>query len=1185
MCRIAFYRKLREVLFMTTINNSNYDPYYWQRMQGNSSSPTTTVVTSATAPTSSSQSTTPKSISKDLHIPTPVYPDSSVIIPSNGDGTVTIKTPDGREVKFEYPSWEEFFKEEVLADFIKKAQRRQGSCYTDYRNLNIKSFGAPIAFVSMDANNDIVISDDTVKDLCAYIDYLVEEDLLNVDETKEKSQGYNKYLTLLNISEDEAHYMTPKLAKEKLNEFYKNIGNGEKDTNGNYKVPADMYYTYIAENYFDPNYFMNPLESNNLIFMQSATDLGRMYIEYCASKFSYALDKNFTQSQGAYATSSLLYGKIDDGYAAVQGGHFNTRNLQDFPAVVSFLEKDDENGQKLAQMICKAAGVNEDDSDAIKRNKLLNFGKKFLAAKTDSTSSRKFDKMILIAYLNTQGYNDPALYPEKPQMEGATGSFDYSGVSRINDKILTSFNDYEDYEVLYKEVLKLCPQMQEYIKSAINQIGGTYDKKNVQYYLNNFITQAIEAATNPSAKIQGSRPETLKDVFEYVKQLIDEELAQSDAYSMTASNLKELLTGTHKNTLDWRDRELKDFISMLDVPQDKKLPSYFEGYSYAYKPNDAVCEIETYSQYQKLELKELYPQLSDEQIQQILEGKDDYIKEQYAKYKAEGIHSAELFHKLLHDYRNACLADAKAQVGQVTQGSEQSSLDSVQSYTWDEIVEYLDKFEEGSRIDDHRKQQFIATFFDEQNGSFTIKSNISFDNLEIKTLEDIKQILIREDHSITNPESDGRYYGKPEPVVVTDDKIKNCGYNFLPEEIEIYFDKNEKGEYVLKSPVIRENSSNGFSYAFYTFEDFVTFLKGGNTAARTMTNYVKPWGPAHTAGSTNILTPQGKADGVYTKEDFENTNWYHIRELSENKKYASSGWNVMMFTKKTQSGHYVLDKELISKYFSEEDFLNVEGNDINKLAALIIKGIDEGALSVPAPVIETKPPIDEPSGEEPSVTEPPTDEPSVEEPPVTEPEPEIPSWQVPMVNAAKEKGYQATDITGKYTYTDESGTSYVCIWDPIGQNFMNFVTATPQPETEPEFTEDDKTIAPTVDGFYAEAVVAASKEEYEITDDFGVFKKDGKQYEYDIEKEEFIEYNPLESYYSQFDENGFAIKKTLRNIHVESLRRAAELGYSPTNRIGIFEKDGKQYKYDADDHKFVLIKTKEPETKPEEDES
>jgi hypothetical protein len=88
------------------------------------------------------------------------------------------------------------------------------------------------------------------------------------------------------------------------------------------------------------------------------------------------LDKNFTQSQGAYATSSLLYGKIDDGYAAVQGGHFNTRNLEDFPAVVSFLEKDDENGQKLAQMICKAAGVNEDDSDAIKKNKLLNFGKK-----------------------------------------------------------------------------------------------------------------------------------------------------------------------------------------------------------------------------------------------------------------------------------------------------------------------------------------------------------------------------------------------------------------------------------------------------------------------------------------------------------------------------------------------------------------------------------------------------------------------------------------------------------------------------------------------------------------------------------------------------------------------------------------------------------------------------------------
>ena len=333
---------------------------------------------------------------------------------------------------------------------------------------------------------------------------------------------------------------------------------------------------------------------------------------------------------------------------------------------------------------------------------------------------------------------------------------------------------------------------------------------------------------------------------------------------------------------------------MLDVPQDKKLPRDLSRYSYAYKPEDALFEIGVYSKYQKLELKELYPQLSDEQIQQILEGKDDYIKEQYAKYKAEGIHSAELFHKLLHDYRNACLAEAKSLVG------------------------------------------------------------------------------------------------------------------------------------------------------------------------------------------------------VYTQD----------------------------------------------------------------------------------------PPIDEPSDDEPSVEDPPIDEPSVEEPPATDPEPEIPSWQVPMVEAAKEKGYVATDVTGKYTYTDESGTSYVCIWDSIGQYFMNFIVSTPEPEVEPEFSEDDTTLIPTVDGYYAEAQLAATKGGYEHGSEHGLFEKDGKEYEYDTEKKAFVEYNPLAL---TLDKDYHAVNKTLRNIYMEALHKAYELGYRQTNRIGIYEKDGKQYKYDADEHKFVEIKIKKSEPNPEEE--
>ena len=204
----------------------------------------------------------------------------------------------------------------------------------------------------------------------------------------------------------------------------------------------------------------------------------------------------------------------------------------------------------------------------------------------------------------------------------------------------------------------------------------------------------------------------------------------------------------------------------------------------------------------------------------------------------------------------------------------------------------------------------LDMLFVQINGLYYMRSDFTFDSKHYESLDDVKQLFM---DTIFNPFTDpvrGKYYlyqnqGSAPTVMVNNNNIDNCGYDFLPSELDAYFTKTSNGQYVLKP--------FGY-YQFCTFEDFVTYLKGGHTAAVLNHNLISK-------STYTIIDPKNlRADGLMNEKEMQ-TRLEQIQHMFDGSKnnynYLLKDINLSDLFLKTQHGEYVINSELVTKLFPE----------------------------------------------------------------------------------------------------------------------------------------------------------------------------------------------------------------------------------------------------------------------------
>ena len=107
----------------------------------------------------------------------------------------------------------------------------------------------------------------------------------------------------------------------------------------------------------------------------------------------------------------------------------------------------------------------------------------------------------------------------------------------------------------------------------------------------------------------------------------------------------------------------------------------------------------------------------------------------------------------------------------------------------------------------------------------------------------------------------------------------------------------------------------------------------------------------------------------------------------------------------------------------------------------------------------------------------------------------------------------------------------------------------------------------TINSLYSEANILAEKKGFKQTSTFGVYEKDGKEYEYDIYDMRFILRTKKESQQTKKDS-----PKTLLEIYISAKILADSLDYKPTILFGVYEdSEGQRWEYNVE--KDVFEKT------------
>ena len=163
---------------------------------------------------------------------------------------------------------------------------------------------------------------------------------------------------------------------------------------------------------------------------------------------------------------------------------------------------------------------------------------------------------------------------------------------------------------------------------------------------------------------------------------------------------------------------------------------------------------------------------------------------------------------------------------------------------------------------------------------------------------------------------------------------------------------------------------------------------------------------------------------------------------------------------------------------------------------------------------------------------------------------------------AKRLGYVLED-DGNYYFT-RGNDKYLCIYNPWTDDFDEYLIASTKEDADVLVTEnEDGDIQPTgntLEGVFVKAHQTAEKESLIPTQDLGVYQRDNERYVWSITHDKFIKETEVTPEI-----------KTWYQVFLEAMVMAEAMGLTPVlTTFCIYEDgNGKQYKYDIDEGKFV----------------
>ena len=163
---------------------------------------------------------------------------------------------------------------------------------------------------------------------------------------------------------------------------------------------------------------------------------------------------------------------------------------------------------------------------------------------------------------------------------------------------------------------------------------------------------------------------------------------------------------------------------------------------------------------------------------------------------------------------------------------------------------------------------------------------------------------------------------------------------------------------------------------------------------------------------------------------------------------------------------------------------------------------------------------------------------------------------------AKRAGYVLED-DGNY-YLTRVEKKYLCIYNPWNNDFSEYLIESTKKDADILVTKNENgDIEPTsntLEGVFVKAHQIAQKESLILTKDVGVYERDNERYVWIINQDRFIK-----------EKEVTPKVKTWSQVFLEARVLAESMGLMPVlTAFCIYEDaDGKQYKYDIDEGKFV----------------
>ena len=370
---------------------------------------------------------------------------------------------------YEPTSFEDWYQNQIVSNFARSIRYDQSHGYK-YSPCGLNT--APTNWISLDEKNNVIITDEFVKYVMDYIYHLIKTDTLNIDERKNGNGNANYFVTqILGLSIAEAENATPELIKSKLNDLFKNIGNGEKDENGNYTVSLTNYYNYISDlGYYSAEEVNSYFKDDGRIY--SKNELADRYINYLNWEYRNALAYNDVPiySDGVSITNIVSsdwqyegegYDISAEDFANILMENAELCKNNEYSDFNDFYSKYET--RRALNMVYKAAGIKEGDSKEIIKEKLIKFSQQFVNKETGEINCELMDLWLI-----SSGYADPELYKSERAKEAQetdnyilttivineTGEFDSVALEKwfkrqaipdLKDRFGNNFKAYEEH--------------------------------------------------------------------------------------------------------------------------------------------------------------------------------------------------------------------------------------------------------------------------------------------------------------------------------------------------------------------------------------------------------------------------------------------------------------------------------------------------------------------------------------------------------------------------------------------------------------------------------------------------------------------------------------------------------------------------------------------------------------------